>query len=503
MKTEDIESQLDELGNRWPVPSVADTVQRRLNVIDQPGNRTASRRMLRWSGLGAVAAAAVALIAIVTSMISAPSSLYAQVKESIRKSLSVHLQITSVDSSGTRTIGTLWYSRELGVRGEMGDEVFIDNGKQQWNWHAVDNAPAVVSRRASRDGIALVADALSLPRRSEKPIRASKFDREIQGKNCAAYEVPIPKSNGPDSQTVVPATRVLVWQNDEGQILLIRSEQFDGNQGDWKTTRELSITYDIEVPRDKFSPQFPASTLIVDEDRVWADRFPVEKSLATSESGGLLFAVHELSRCENGSYYVISSVRATAEHLKKYPPKQRKLNLQTTVLDVAEQFCSATTQQDCHLAPLASSEIDGVHYLWWLATDRNYFVVEADKRVLQAVGKKMESELGRVQVPLMANYRGELMGSSMISTHATVELAKGSAVLTLHDVAERVRRDASLSHDGLLVHTFENATGRYVPASSITADQLVRSWEAELDWLKANDQLGEISIHGNGTTPPN
>lgn len=493
MKSLDIESRLTELGNRWPVPSVAGAVQSRLNGIQQPAKRTPSRRILQWTGMGAVAAAAVALIAIGMSMFAAPSSLYAQVKESIRTSLSAHLQIVSIDPSGSRTIGTLWYSRELGVRGEAGNEVFIDDGKQQWNWNTADNGPAIVSRRASRDGIAMVAESLQLPNPSEALVRASEYDREILDQKCKAFKVAI--------QSQQPAMRVLAWQNEAGKVLLVRTEQSDGARGDWRTTRELSITYNVDVPREKFTPQFPASATIVNEDRVWLDRFPIEKSLATAESGGLLFAVHELSRCENGSFYVVSSVRGSAEHLKQHPPKSRNLNLRTTVLEVAEQLCSPTSQQDFHLAPIASSEIDGVHFLWWLATDRNYFTVEAGKRIPQGVGTKMESELGRVELPLMAQYRGELRGTAIVSTKATVTLSKDANVLSLQDVTTQVLHDASLSRDGLLVHTFGNATGGCVPSSSTTVDQMVQSLQAALEWLATHDELGEVRVGGGGMPP--
>lgn len=503
MNTNDIESQLAELASRWPVTSVAEAVQSRLNTIPSTAKRSPSHPILKWSGMGAVAAAAMVLIAIGTSMFVTPSTLYAQVKESIRNSLSVHLQIVSVDSSGSRTIGTLWYSRELGVRGEAGNEVFIDDGKQQWTWSAADNAPGIVSRRASRDGIAMVADSLQLPPQSEALVRASEFDREILDQKCKAFKVPVSETNGSNAQVGSPAIRVIAWQNEAGKTLLVRSEQFDTAKNEWKITREVSMTYDVEVPRDKFTPRFPASTTIVNEDRVWLERYPIEKALATAESGGLLFGVHELKRCENGSYYVVSSVRGTAEHLKQHPPKSRKLNLQTTLLEVAEQFCSVTTQQDFHLVPIASSEIDGVHFLWWLATDRSYFRVEGGKRNPQEVGKKLASEPGHVELPLMANYRGELQGKSIVHTKATVQLPSDASILSLREVAMRVQQDATLSRDGLLVHTFENSTGRYVSASSITADQMVQSFQAALEWLGEFDELGGASIGGGGQAPAN
>ncbi len=193
MKTNDIESRLAELGNRWPVPSIAESVQSRLAAIQPAAKHAPSRSILKWSGMGAVAAAAVAMIAIYVSMLATPATLYAQVKESIRKSLSVHLQVISVDPSGSRTIGSLWYSRELGVRGEAGKEVFIDDGKQQWTWIADDKPSALVSRRASRDGIAMVADTLQLPAQSAPLVRAPEFDREISDQKCKALKCLFPK----------------------------------------------------------------------------------------------------------------------------------------------------------------------------------------------------------------------------------------------------------------------------------------------------------------------
>ena len=502
MNTNDIESQLTELGSRWPVASVAEAVQSRLNNVQPSSKHSPAHPILKWSGMGAVAAAAMVLFVIGTSMFMTPSSLYAQVKESIRQALSVHLQIVSVDSSGSRTIGTLWYSRELGVRGEAGNEIFIDDGQQQWSWAAADNAPALVSRRRSRDAIAMVVDALQLPPQSEGFVRASEFDQVIQDEKCKAFKVPIPEVKESHAQSSLPAMRLLAWQNEAGKTLLVRSEQYNAEKNEWRMTREVSMAYDVEVPREKFTARFAASTTIVNEDRVWLDRYPIEKALATAESGGLLFGVHELKRCENGSYYVVSSVRGTSEHLKQHPPRSRKLNLQTTIIDVAEQSCSIGMQQNSHLVPIAMSEIDGVHFLWWLAVDRSYFKLEGGKRIPQPVGKKMESEPGKVEISLMANYRGELQGKSVF-TQATITLPQDTQVLSLRDVAARVQQDAKLSRDGLLIHKFENAGGRYVPSSSITTDQMVSSFLAGLEWVGDSDELGGVNLGGSGLIPSN
>lgn len=494
MKRDDMELKLKDLGNRWPVPSVVEAVQNRLKSMPNPRRNPPSRRLFQWTGLGAVSAAVVAFIIVGVSMFSAPTNLYAQVQESIRKSVSAHLQIVSTAPDGTRTVSALWYSRERGVRGESNEESFVDNGQQQWIWQGTTNAPAIVSRRASRDGIAMISDMLQLPTESGSLGRAAEFDREILGQKCAAYKEAISQGSESLLEAKKPKSRVLAWQNEQGQIVLIRGEQFEELTRTWKTSRELSITYGIEIPTEKFMATFPSSTTIVDEDRVWSDRFAIEKALATTESGGLLFAVHELSRCDNGSYYVVSSVRGTSEHLKKHPPRSRRLNLQTTLLDVAEQFCAATTQQNCHIAPIASSEIDGVHYLWWLATDRNYFVLDENKRLPRTVGKKMESKAGQIELPLMANYRGELAGSSMVSAIATVDLRSEVKALSLHEIALRVKQDSSLSREGLLIHNFANATGHYVPADSLTADQMVKCFQAQLDWLSAHDELRDPAM---------
>ncbi len=500
MTKNDIESRLLDLANRWPVGSVADAVEHRLRSIPRPRQQQSSRRAMQWTGMGVAVAAALAVAAFYVAIVAVPTNLYAQVADSIRKSMSAHMQIVSTNADGSRTVGAIWYSRELGVRGELGDESFIDNGKQQWTWKASNEAPSIVSRRASRDAIAMIADTLQLPKGSDQVTRATESDREIQGQKCSAYKVTVPVGSDSDPHAKKPENRILAWQNELKQIVLVQHEQLDTPTGKWRSTRELTITYDVMIADDKFTAKFPASTRIVDEDRVWTERFAIEKAHAPAESGGLLFAIHELSRCDNGSYYVVSSVRGTNEHLRKHPPKSRRLNLQTSLLDVAEQFCSVTSQQNCHIAPIASHEIDGVHYLWWLAVDRSYFRVESNQRVPQPAGKKMESELGHIRLPLLANYRGELAGSSMVSTYASVDLPKDARVLSLRDVALQVQQDSALSQQGLMVHTFENSVGSYVPANFLTVEKMVKFLQSELDWLSANDELGEANLSGPAST---
>lgn len=84
----------------------------------------------------------------------------------------------------------------------------------------------------------------------------------------------------------------------------------------------------------------------------------------------------------------------------------------------------------------------------------------------------------------------------MVSTFATVDLRNEVKALSLHEVAMRVIKDSSLSQEGLLIHNFENAVGHYVPSKSLTTDQMVQCFQAQLERLSSHDELREPTMSG-------
>jgi hypothetical protein len=208
------------------------------------------------------------------------------------------------------------------------------------------------------------------------------------------------------------------------------------------------FTINQSMLTDKFAANFPAKARIIDADRALAERFPLDRALVTAESGGLLFAVHEACRGEDETWYIVSSVRGTTEYLKEHPPQRRRLNLQTTLLDVAEQpWGPGIDSVAMHRAVMATAEMDGVHYVWWLAVRRRFFTVENGVRTpfpqpLTEPGTPFleESEPGRLNVVLTAHYRGARSQETPPRVAVTVPISEPGS-RSFVELADRVRRD--------------------------------------------------------------
>jgi hypothetical protein len=428
----------------------------------------------------------------------------------LEKAGTAHIVISALDDKGGRQRGEIWYERGHGFRAESPDEIILDDGKHQWTWRpGTKETELVIARRASRDGVAMITDMFQL---GNAPAawarqRASEHDREIDGRPCHGFVVtpPTPQVPNADGSDLVPdphPPRIVVLVDPEERIVHLEAQrQVDGH---WQAEREVSLAYNVKVPAEKLAVNLPASGRVIDADRALEERFPLDKALARGEADGLLFAVHELQRGPDEIFYIVSSVRGTPEYLKKHPPQRRRLNLQVTLLDVAEQCAAASTDLECNRAVLASAEADGVHYLWWLAVRRRYFTVEQGKRTPHSEAPSLEGNPGKVNVPLQAIHRDGPGVRDWVRVSVEVPLAVDQPVQPLADLAARARRDALLiqqapgaivgllgwAKDGEMCHTLPD---------QITDAEFAKQVGRQLEWLHNYD---EITEPGKGMTPP-
>ncbi|HJT34406.1 MAG TPA: hypothetical protein VJ783_20410 [Pirellulales bacterium] len=504
MSHQELEADLAGLGRNWPVSSVADAVMRRIQRQGVPQRRWPLYRRRRV--LLAIAASllvAVGLPAVL--VVGTPHTLQAQVVEALKQASAAHLIISTLDEQGVRRQAEIWYSRDRGFRLESPDETIVDDGKQQWAWPSkADGVEPVVVRRASPGTAAMIGEMLQL---GDAPAdwqrqRAKDHDRPINGQNCEAFVVvplapPVVANGGADAAS--RASRFIVWQDSSERIVRIdQQRQFDG---DWRAGREISIDYELAVPADKFVADFPAKARVIDADRALAERFPLDRALVTAESGGLLFAVHEARRGEDETWYLVSSVRGTPEYLKKHPPQRRRFNLQTTLLDVAEQPGGPGIDSlAMHRAVMATAEMDGVHYLWWLAVRRRFFAVENGVRTplprpLAEPGTPFleETEPGRLNVVLTAHYRGARSQEMPPRVAVTVPLAEPSSRSFL-ELADGVRRDilpiSKLS--GVVASLLGGVQGNAVDRLDInqaTSKDIADAVVSQIKWLRDLDEF--------------
>jgi hypothetical protein len=501
MTPDEMEDQLRQLGTDWPVPSVTDAVMARIAATSVPLPRRSPLPRRRVAFL--VAAAAMLAVALGAGwlFLANPTTLQAQVQQALAKASTAHVVISALDDKGVRQRGEIWYERGRGFRAETPDEVILDDGRQQWTWRqGTKEGELVIARRPSRDAVSMITGLFHL---GNAPAawarqRAPEHDREIDGKPCRGFVVipPTPQVVNADGSDLVPdphPPRIVVLADPDGRIVHLEEQrQMDGR---WQAGREVSLAYDVKIPAEQLAVNLPAGGRVIDADQALAERFPLDRALARAEEGGLLFAVHELQRGPDETFYVVSSVRGTPEYLKKHPPQPRRLNLQVTVLDVAAQPAAAGTDLDCNRAVLASAEADGVHYVWWLAVRRRYITVEQGKRTPHSEAPSLEVNPGKVHVPLQAIHRSSQPGE-WVRVNVAVPLPADQQVQSLSDLAARARRDALLiqqapgaivglrgwGKDGEMRHTLP------LP-DQITDAEFAKQVSRQLEWLHSHDEI--------------
>jgi hypothetical protein len=517
MTRDELEDRLRQLGTDWPVPSVADAVLAR--VDSRPAPRS------RWVPLPrrrpVLVAATAALVALVVTaawlcLLATPRTLHAQVQQALAKASTAHVVIAALDEKGVRRHAEIWYERGHGFRAETPDEVILDDGRQQWTWRpGTDDSDLVIARRPSGDAVSLITGMFQLggAPAAWSQQRAAEHDRAVDSRPCRGFVVTSPTSQVPsaDGSTLVPDPHpprfVVLIDPDERIVYLEEQRQVDDR---WQAGREVSIAYDVKVPAEKLAVHLPRGR-VIDADRVLAERFPLDRALGRAEEGGLLFAVHDVLPGADDTVYVVSSVRGTAEYLKAHPPQPRRLNLQTTILDVAEQQ-AGSVDQDCHRVALACAEADGVHYLWWLAARRHYFTVEKEgKRTPLSKSPSLEGEPGKVQLPLQAGYRGPKAGSDLVNVSVEVSLPEDRRARPLADIAVRTRRDLLLVGQGpgavaSLYRWVRDGELRHVAPEQITDADYAKGVSRQLQWLRSSDEISGASMDmgpGGRPGPPN
>jgi hypothetical protein len=476
MAQRNIEERLVDLATHWPVPSVVDSVMARIETLKLAG---APRRRPRR--LAAIASAAAVLLAAATWFwaVATPRTLRAQVEQAIEAAETVHIGITAIDD-GVRRHAEMWYSRVHGLRAEAPDEIIIDDGTQQLSWRP-GAQPAIVNRRPGGNAISMIAQSLQLENVPSDwaRLRAAEFDREVNGVACNGYLVTPPAPN---------MVRFVLLMDPQQRIAAIIDQRQTSEA--WELVREITINYDATVGVDKFTATLPAGARVVDAEQVLEQLLPLDDALSTTEADGLLFAVHDARRVTDDMYFIVSSVRGTADYLQEHPPKTRRLNLQTTVLDVANQPGSPGNGDGYNRATLATAESEGVHYLWWLAVKRRYFSVEDGVETVRFDDPNLEAKAGRLRLSLQAIRRAD--PSKWITAPVEVELP--SETLALEQVAGRVRGELlTIMEVGSIVAAMHGGIGgeqlRFLTPDGVTDADYAEAIHEQLAWLHRLDEV--------------
>ena len=458
--SDDLQARLARLGAQWPVGSMADSVMARIRLVERRRPRRRGRLFAGLAASGLVAGLALAWIIVLTQ----PTTLLAAVQDGLKRARSAHVVLTAWADGGAVHKAEIWYRRDEGLRVESPEQVIVEDGEFQWSWKppAAGGEMVVLRQRSPGFFSTQLPGMLALP---DVPsdwsrTRSPELDREVNGKRCQGFTLvqanldrELPIAAGPIGGLAI---RALVLAEPEGRIHEVTVQERRQDET-WRRVREIKIEYDGQVDAELVSGKLPEGARVVDRDEAFASLYPLGRALRQVELGGLIFAVHDLQPLVGREgFYVVSSVRGTAEFLKTYPPRPRPVNPEAVVFDVAMQPGSNMMEGGKYdRIVMGSASREGVEFSWWLIVPRRFFEVKDGKRVYlpendsPGIGGepgRLDDLAGAARVPLSATYWNDKLRDAngalkQVSTWAEVPLVAERPPGTLEEVAARARHD--------------------------------------------------------------
>jgi len=254
-----------------------------------------SSRMIKL----AAAAAAVIIIASLFVTLSIPRTLYAQIAAALDDVQTLHVIVTYQDGQ-QRIDSEIWYDREAGLSKfdyHNGKKfVRIYDGSHMWQYSSGNNS-AVRTSHINPDYFMMELLNISP---SQDFVREPASDKFIDGFQCHLY---VSSNNDNTRQT-------RMWL-DEANHVRHTDALYLRQDGSWQRSYVADFKYDIPVDRYVFLTDFGPNVKIIDAENLLEERFAPKNAIYTEESIGLTFAIHEMEQCQDGSIFVVSSVRPT------------------------------------------------------------------------------------------------------------------------------------------------------------------------------------------------
>jgi len=227
-------------------------------------------------------------------------TLYAQVIKAIENARTIHAVTKSLDKGQWEKNTEVWYQQGKGIvetSWRYGEKTYIriDNGQYMWKYRAGDD---YAKRSKTIDPMGVARKLLNVDSFKKQAIRDPSEDKVVNGIRYLAYV----RSNPENTYRIVTwldeAKRVRAWE----KIHLLDS-------GQWETYRIGEVEYNVELSPKVFTPDFGEDIEIVEVDTKLDEYFRLEDAIFTKEALGLMFAVHELARCQGDLIFAVSSIR--------------------------------------------------------------------------------------------------------------------------------------------------------------------------------------------------
>ena len=268
-------------------------------------------KIIMKSKITKLATAAIIMIGVLGLFIvigNGQKTLYAQVMTALEKANTCYVVGKQLRDGRWEKGIEAWYQHDAGVVEETWRDnkllsKRIDNGQYMWLYRPGND---IVTRSESLDPVGIVADILDIRKITEKTIRDPGNDKVFNSERYFAYV----SFNEEDTH------QILIWL-DEMKRLHEWEKRRVVNDSQWRTFRAGRVEYNIEVDSGIFAAEFGPDVKIVEVDKILDEYFSLDEVIFAREELGLVFAVHELKRCQDDLIYTVCSIRPTGLTRKK------------------------------------------------------------------------------------------------------------------------------------------------------------------------------------------
>ncbi len=483
----ELERQLNQLRQNWPSGrSFVDEVMSRVETVSVAVDATRkSGSGSRWRN-AAIAVAVLVCIGLSWSFINPfGNTLFAQVQQALKKVNTVHGTMSvKLPDGKLQSVSETWFARGQGFAVIRDDQVRLDDGKYFWEY-----APGsqTATRSKSRNADELLDQALDIRAQMKQGwVRFPEGDRRINDVPHDCYRVTM-------QGTVMPPgvdpkkKRVLIFLTSDS--LVRRAEHQDLVNSEWQVKLVHSWEYDVAVDPQVFKPNLGPNVKIMDADQAFEQLADTKTAVHMEERNGLIFAVHQLQRFENGGLLLMTSVRGTEETLRKFPNRRRMMQPGLYVEDGPATTGRISPQGvRCFRISLASASHKGIDAEWWILVPRaakpTWFV---DKNGLSKI---------MLNVSPRGGYAEHLKSQPGVRNFWEVALPapQSDPLPTLKQIVARVHADVALLKpvfSKMLDMGVQNRNGvpngTFAAVEDVTPEQFANAVQKHIDFWELKD----------------
>ena len=310
------------------------------------------------------AAAVVILIISLFVTLSEPTSIYAQIVAALNDVQTLHIAVKTYHEGRWHEGPEIWYDRGVGLARfdyDSGKEsVRIYNGTHMWQ-HSSGNDFAVWTNDIDPDYF--VAELTTIAP-SQDFFREPSGDDIIDDFLCRLYIW----SNKDNTR------RSRMWIDETNRIRQ-KDARYLSADGLWQTSYIAEFKYDIPVERSVFLTDFGTNVKIIDTEDLLEKQYSPKNAIFAKESLGLTFAVHDIEQCGDGSVFVVSSVRPTADSKEVVTQRDpHAYNYGKFSLNPGRYVAKARNS----LPPIELAQLyhNGVEIKWYILLNRDSSIVQ-------------------------------------------------------------------------------------------------------------------------------